>query len=202
MELTRTRLARPAWISFLVLLGLAVAVAVALADAVGYAEVKDIRTQNDVLSVEHHHDWSRATEPARYKMITTTKNPFTAENTYSWLRAVDKASGKELFRAPVPALTLLWISPDSKYVVGLSSIKLWNPYQLVVFTRSGRRVFEKDFTSDPSPGIQQSVTNAILWFKNPAPAIRLVEAPDGAAADLWIEDPLGTPRKFHFKTKE
>jgi hypothetical protein len=201
MELTRTRLACPGRVAFLVLLAIAAPAAAALADAVGYAEVKDIRIQNDVLSVEHHHDWSRATEPARYKMITTNHDPFTAENTYSWLRVVDKASGKELFRAPVPALTLLWISPDSKYIVGLSSIKLWNPYQLVVFTRSGRRVFERDFTKDPSPAIQQSVTNAIWWFKDPSPAIRLVEAPDGGA-DLWIEDRLGTSRNFHFRTRE
>src|SRR5262245_11911870 len=87
-----------------------------LADAVGYAGIKDLKEENDVLRVEHHHDWSRATEPARYKMITTTNDPFTAENTYSYLRVVEKASGHELFRAPVPALTRLWISPDSKYV--------------------------------------------------------------------------------------
>jgi hypothetical protein len=177
---------------------LAAASAAALADAVGYRGIKDVREENAVLLVEHHHDWSSATEPARYKMITTTKDPFTAENTYSWLRVVEKSSGRELFRAPVPALTLLWISPDSRYIVGLSSIKLWNPYQLVVFTRDGRRVFQKDFTADPTPGIQQSETNAIWWFKDPVPAIRIEEGKGGT--DLWIEDRLGHPRRFHFTT--
>jgi hypothetical protein len=177
---------------------LAVPVAATLfADAVGYADIKDIREQNAALTVEHHHDWSRATEPARYKMITTTHDPFTAENTYSWLRAVDRASGKELFRTPVPALTQLWISPDSRYIVGISSIKLWNPYQLVVFTRSGKRVFQKDFTGDTTHGIRESVTNAIWWFHE-NPTIRIEHAEPGGEVRLWIDDPQGKPREFRF----
>lgn len=180
------------------LLLLAAVCAAALADAVGYAKVSDIREQNDVLLVEHHHDWTRATEPARFKMITTTKDPFTAENTYSYLRVVDRASGRELFRAPVPALTHLWISPDSRYVVGLSHIMLWNPYQLVVFTREGRRVYEKDFTGENSPAVLQSVTNFISWFQEPVPSIRLEEK--SGWVDLWIQDRLGKPRRFRFKT--
>jgi hypothetical protein len=60
-------------------------------------------------------------------MISTTKNPFTADNDYSCLRLRDKATGAELFRRPVPALTHIWISPDSKYVVGISDVMLWNP---------------------------------------------------------------------------
>jgi len=170
-----------------------------LADMVGYSKVSDIRTESDRLVAEHHHDWSRATEPARFKMITTTKDPFTAENTYSYLRVVDRATGKERFRAPVPALTLLWISPDSHFVVGLSNVKLWNPYQLVVFDASGRRLLAQDFTSDTRPGITQSVTNAIFWFKEPNPTIRLAESGDSAV--LSIEDPLGKIREFRFKAK-
>lgn len=170
-----------------------------LADMVGYSKVSDIRTESDRLVAEHHHDWSRATEPARFKMITTTKDPFTADNTYSYLRVVDRATGKERFRAPVPALTLLWISPDSRFVVGLSSVKLWNPYQLVVFDASGQRLLAQGFTSDTRPGITQSTTNAIIWFKTPDPTIRLAES--GGSVVLSIEDPLGKLREFRFKAK-
>ena len=104
-----------------------------LADAVGYRAIVNLREQTDVVVAEHHHDWSRATEAARFKMITTTRDPFTQENTYSYLRLLDRASGRELFKKPVPALTHLWISPDSRFVVGVSNVKLWNPYQIVVF---------------------------------------------------------------------
>lgn len=167
------------------------------ADMVGYSKVSDIRIESDRLVAEHHHDWSRATEPARFKMITTSKDPFTAENTYSYLRVVDKGTGKERFRAPVPALTLLWISPDSRFVVGLSSVKLWNPYQLVVFDASGRRLLAQDFTNDTRPGVSQTTTNAIFWFKEPNPTIRLAESKGSAV--LSIEDPLGKIRDFRFK---
>jgi hypothetical protein len=49
-----------------------------------------------------------------------------------------------LFRRPVPALTHIWISPDSAYVVGISNVMLWNPYQLVAFCRSGDRLLERN----------------------------------------------------------
>ncbi len=167
------------------------------ADMVGYAKILDIRAESDRLVAEHHHDWSRATEEPRLKMITTTKDPFTAENTYSYLRVVEKGSGRELFRKPVPALTQLWISPDSRFIVGISSVKLWNPYQLVVFDRSGRKLLAQDFTNDTRPGITQSTTNAIIWFQQPDPNIRLTES--GGSAVLSIEDPLGKPREFRFR---
>src|ERR1700737_3551700 len=170
------------------------------ADAVGYSAIVNLREQTDVVVAEHHHDWSRATEDARFKMISTTKDPFTQENTYSYLRLLDRASGRELFKKPVPALTHLWISPDSRFVVGLSNVKLWNPYQVVVFDRSGRRLFEKSITSASWPGVQETVTNAVFWYKEPTPAIRLVESQ--GSLTLSIEDRLGTPRQFRFRAAE
>lgn len=47
------------------------------------------------------------------------------------------SGGKVLFHAPSPDLNYLWISPDSEYLVGLSSVKLNNPYQLMVWRRDG-----------------------------------------------------------------
>jgi hypothetical protein len=170
------------------------------ADAVGYSAIVNLREQTDVVVAEHHHDWSRATEDARFKMISTTKDPFTQENTYSYLRLLDRASGRELFKKPVPALTHLWISPDSRFVVGLSNVKLWNPYQVVVFDRSGRRLFEKSITAASWPGVQETVTNAVFWYKEPTPAIRLVESQ--GSLTLSIEDRLGTPRQFRFRAAE
>ncbi len=172
----------------------------AFGDAVGYNKVVDLRAESSVVVAEHHHDWSRATQDARWKMISTTKDPFTAENTYAFLRLVGKASGRELFRKPVPALTHLWISPDSRYVVGLSDIKLDNPYQLVVFSRSGRRVFEKSINAATWPSVQESVTNAVLWYKEPTPTIRLEEI--RGEVTLWIEDRQGTPREFRFRASD
>ena len=85
------------------------------------------RPETDLVRAEHHHDWSGATRTARGTMFSTTQDPFTSANDYSYLRLLNKATGAELFVRPVPALTHIWISPDSKYVVGLSKVMLWNP---------------------------------------------------------------------------
>ena len=172
----------------------------AFGDRVGYSKVVDLRAETGAVVAEHHHDWSRATEAARLKMISTTKDPFTAENTYSYLRLTDRASGRELFKKPVPALTRLWISPDSRYVVGLSNIMLWNPYQLVVFSRSGRRVLERSITAATWPSVVESVTNSVIWYKEPDPAIRLKET--RGEVTLSIEDRLGTTREFRFRASD
>jgi hypothetical protein len=166
------------------------------ADAVGYHNIVNLVAETGIVRAEHHHDWTSATHDARWKMISTTKDPFTADNNYSYLRLYDKATRTELFRRPVPALTHLWISPDSDYVVGISHVMLWNPYQLVVFNRSGDRLFERNMVGVKWPGVTQSVTNWIGWYKEPVPQISVVE--DGATATLSVEDPLGVLRQFQF----
>lgn len=187
------------FLTFVVGVTLLLAGSSAWSDAVSYSKVVDLRAESAAVVAQHHHDWSQATRDARWKMISTTKDPFTAENTYAYLRLVDRASGRELFKKPVPALTHLWISPDSRYVVGLSSIKLNNPYQLVVFSRSGRRVLEKSITAATWPSVQESVTNAVIWYKDP-PKIDFVEA--GGEVILAIEDRLGTLREIRFKSSD
>lgn len=74
-------------------------------------------------------------------MISGSQDPFGQANNYARIVCNDTKDGKTLFVAPTPALTALWISPDQRYVVGLSNIKLWNPYQLVVYRMDGVLVF-------------------------------------------------------------
>jgi hypothetical protein len=175
---------------------MAVASTPAHADRVGYDKVVDLQAETGTVRAEHHHDWGFATHDARWKMISTTENPFTADNDYSYLRLLDKATGAELFRRPVPALTHIWISPDSKYVVGISNVKRWNPYQLVVFSKSGDRLLERKMIGEKRPGVSESVTNWINWYKKPVPQMTIVE--DGTTATLSVEDPLGVLRQFQF----
>jgi hypothetical protein len=166
------------------------------ADRVGYSGVIDISAETGAVRAEHHHDWSGRTGNARWKMISTTRDPFTSDNDYSYLLLRDKASGREIFRRPVPALTYLWISSDSKYVVGVSNVMVWNPYQLVVFGRSGDRLLERNMVEVSWPGVTRSVTNWIDWYKKPVPRIAIVE--NATTATLSIEDPMGVLREFTF----
>jgi hypothetical protein len=137
---------------------------------------------------EHHHDWSSA-DDARGEI-------FTEENHYSYLQLREKATGAVLFRRPGPALSHIWISPDSKYVVGISNIKLWNPYKLVVYSNSGDRLLERDIVSMSLPGASESVTNWIDWYREPVPKIAIVE--NGTTATLSIEGRLGGFHQFQF----
>jgi hypothetical protein len=158
------------------------------ADRVGYHKVADLSAETDAVRAEHHHDWSSA-DDARGEI-------FTEENHYSYLQLREKATGAVLFRRPGPALSHIWISPDSKYVVGISNIKLWNPYQLVVYSKSGDRLLERDIVSMSLPGASESVTNWIDWYREPVPKIAIVE--NGTTATLSIEGRLGGFHQFQF----
>jgi hypothetical protein len=181
---------------FRIALGLAIATGTAAhADRVGYNRVVNISAETETLRAEHHHDWSDLPRAPR-KKFSTTENPCAADIDDSSLRLCDKTTGLELFRRPVPALTHIWISPGSEYVVGISNVMLRNPYQLVVFNRAGDRLLERNMVGVNWPGVSQSVTNWIYWYKEPVPQMKIVK--EGATATLSIEDPLGVLREFQF----
>jgi hypothetical protein len=176
-------------------LAMTTASSAAHADRVAYNGVVDLSAETETLHAEHHHDWSFLPRAPR-KTISTTENRCAADNDESSLRLCDKTTGIDLFRRPVPALTHIWISPDSEYVVGISSVMFRNPYQLVVFNRIGDRLLERNMVGVNWPGVSQSVTNWINWYKEPVPQMSIVK--EGANATLFIEDPLGVLREFQF----
>ena len=145
----------------------------AVADRAAYGGVVDLKRISAALTVTHHHNWS---------------NPLRASS----LRAVDSASGKQLFEVAVPAITYLWISPDSHYIVGLSNIKYQNQYQLIVLSDSGRELLKQDLTNVDWARHTGSVTNFLNWYKEPEPKIVLT----AATRTLAIEDASGVMRTF------
>ena len=145
----------------------------AFADRAAYSGVVDLKRVSSVMTVEHHHDWS---------------NPLHMSS----LRAVDRTSGKQLFDISVPAITYLWISPDSHYIVGLSNIKYLNKYQLIVLSDSGPEVLKQDLTDVDWARPTGSVTNWLNWYKSPEPRIVLTTA----THTLEIEDASGVMRMF------
>jgi len=107
------------------------------ADSSGYSAKKVFIVRNEKIIVIHRHDWSHSSSQKRNEMFLGDQNPFTDENNYSWLECVDVYTNRVLFTRPVPALTYLYVSPDLRYIVGLSNIKLDNPVQFVVFNTLG-----------------------------------------------------------------
>ena len=126
---------------FAVLLAVIAVMGVALrgarADFAAYQSIVDLRADGDTFIVKHHHDWSRTTQDSRYKMITTHQDPFRSDNDYANIAWYSRGDDRLLRQMPSPALTWLGVSPDSRYVIGLSNVMLDNPYQLVVYNRAG-----------------------------------------------------------------
>lgn len=58
------------------------------------------------------------------------------------------ASGKVLFQTPCPALMHVWVSQDAQHIVGLSTVMLYNPYQLVVWRRDGTLLWKEHISSE------------------------------------------------------
>lgn len=167
------------------------------ADAVGYSGVFDCNAESELLSAEHHHDWSETTHDARWEMISTTRNVFSPKNTYASLVVRNKQTHAQLFRAPTPALTHLWISKDSKFIVGISNIKEWNPVQVVVFDSTGALVLARSVVSSSFPGVSETVSNWVHWYKEPEPRISIETK--GESYSLRIEGNNGVDRVFTFQ---
>ncbi|GEM_PF-6710824 len=119
----------------------------ARADRTGYASIVDLRADGDTFIVKHHHDWSEATRASRYKMIATHQDPFRADNDYAYVAWYSRGDGRRLRQMPSPALTWLGVSPDSRYVIGLSNVKHDNPYQLVVYNRADELLLKRHIGS-------------------------------------------------------
>jgi hypothetical protein len=128
------------------------------ADGFAYGDVVDLRAEGATLIAEHHHDWVKLS---------------------AFLRLLDRASGRELLRRESPALSTVWLTPDERYVVGLSQVKYDNPYQLFILGRDGRFVHQEAIhCSDPRlAGLPcgESVSNFVFWYDKADPALDLQE---------------------------
>jgi hypothetical protein len=119
-----------------------------MADAVAYRSRVDIAVANNDKTAFHHvHDWSSKKLDALFDDIANHDKFFSAANDFSYVEAKD-GQGKLLFRSPSPALTKLWISPDGQFFVGLSGIRRYNPYQLVVWQRDGKVLHREHIASE------------------------------------------------------
>jgi hypothetical protein len=109
-------------------------------DRLSYGEIRDLHAEGADLVIDHHHDWSEHTYQKRYAMILSHQNPFTSENDYAFISVRRRDNGALLFQRPSPALTWIGATSDSRYIIGLSEIKLYNPYWFVIFDRAGRLI--------------------------------------------------------------
>lgn len=107
----------------------------ARADRVGYGGTHEVTAKKSTLTFRHVHNWDSAKVDELFSDLTHHERFFSAANDFAFVELRDGDS--VLFRSPAAALTHLWISPDTQFFVGLSRVRLRNPYQLVVWRRDG-----------------------------------------------------------------
>jgi hypothetical protein len=96
-------------------------------------------------SFRHVHNWNTEKNRKLYFDISNHDRFFTSDNDFSYVEFVDRR-GNILFHAPSPAFTKLWSYKDS-YFIGMSNIKLYNPYQIVVWRGDGTILYKLHISS-------------------------------------------------------
>ena len=107
----------------------------ATADGVPYSGHHEVVATNGSWTVRHTHDWDWQRAEVLIPNPSHDDKIFTAAIDFASTELRD--GSKVLFKSPSPALTHVWISPDGQFVVGLSDVKLRNPYQLVIWKKDG-----------------------------------------------------------------
>ncbi|MGV3664153.1 MAG: hypothetical protein ACO1TE_28530 [Prosthecobacter sp.] len=118
------------------------------ADYGAYADKHEINGSNGRLWVKHVHDWDSDKLEPLFSDLQHHDKFFTAANDFSYLEVGEVNGNRLLFRTPCPALMHVWVSQDSQYVVGLSNIMLYNPYQLMVWRRDGTLLWKEHISSE------------------------------------------------------
>lgn len=128
------------------LLFLFIAACTARADRVGYGGSHEVVATSGTLTFRHVHNWDSPKLDPLFSDLTHHERFFTADNDFSFVELRD--GNVVIFRAPSPALTHLWISPNAKVFVGLSRIMRLNPYQLVVWERDGTLLHREHISAE------------------------------------------------------
>jgi hypothetical protein len=117
-------------------------------ESAGYGGYHEIAVSGYDGSFKHVHDYGPDTKEKRLALVLGSHSKFfSKENDFSYVEYIDR-TGKLLFRSPSPAFTKLWIDPyGGEFVVGLSNIRLDNPYQIVVWRRDGTLIHRQLITS-------------------------------------------------------
>lgn len=113
------------------------------ADRYRYNGKVNLTVENEQIIVRHYHSWSDSKYEKWYKMGTTNEKFSDLDIDYAYIECVEKKSHKILFKKPSPALTKIYVSNDSRYIIGISTIKVINPYQFVVLNRNGDIIYKK-----------------------------------------------------------
>jgi hypothetical protein len=126
----------------------------AFSDSAPYNKTVNITIESENYIIEHYHDWN-----------------WKVKNAY--IECIDKKTNDIVFKVPSPALTKLFISEDEQFIVGLSYIKIDNPYQFVILNVEGEYII-RSHARKISRNYYETVTNYIYWFNIENPELEFI----------------------------
>jgi hypothetical protein len=109
----------------------------AFPDRASYSGIKQIKIESENFYIVHYHNWSEETRYERYAMITSENQNISYNNNYAYIEIISKKTNERIIRVPTSALTHLYISKNEQYIVGISNIMIYNPYQLIIMNING-----------------------------------------------------------------
>lgn len=133
------------------------------ADGVGYGGRHEFATDGWNGSIRHVHNWSNKKNKELFFDFKNHDKFFTTANDFSYVEFIDRR-GKVQFHFPSPAYSKLWSYKDTLYV-GLSDIKLYNPYQIVVWASKGEIIYKAHLSSK----VAKFTTKTLKSFKTMFP---------------------------------
>ncbi len=158
-----------------------------------------LKDEGPTLAVSHHHNRSRTERglKAWYEsFIPNFEDCDWSASNQGILRI--RRPDERVFCTAVPALTHLWLSPDEQYIVGLSTIRGNNPYQLVVYTTSGELIYRRSIDClQLASACRESVSQYIYWFHETHPGVRLTDLVNGNL-ELSLHDLYKARLQFEF----
>ncbi len=172
----------------------------AWSDSKPYSGTVQIRDEGIVISITHIH--TRGQD--RRQWYESQVRSFSECHYTHWTQGILQAFRKteRIFCTAVPALTLIWLSPDERYIVGLSGIKYANPYQVVVYSITGDLLFRRSIRCVDTniEGCSETITNHIFWFHEKDPGISLLEKGDDTL-ELSLNSRVNSRISFVFPMK-
>jgi len=164
---------------------------VARADYYPYQGSSSIEASTSKLIVRHSHDWAT---PPSFDLLKDPDSPFRSSNKSAFVELWSGAPRKRLWRRPSPALSKLWISPDGSFIVGLSKIAWNNPYQLVVFSKTGELLKAEHVTVLAAQFSKEELE--AFWIENPNLKAHLKPLTTEFGGDYYVDFSFVDPERY------
>lgn len=122
----------------------------ALADRIPYSDRVHLTARTSSLVVNHCHDWSRALTPrldGEWRLAFSRAAPFGVGPDISSLELY-LPNGTTVARLTSPPLRYIKITPDSRYVIGLSDVRLLNSTQALVLDGRGTVLLRRQVSGE------------------------------------------------------